>query len=475
MPDRPWRIEESVVFAALTDAVAVVDVHGELLQTNPAWQKIFGNDAVDTAQITREWDWFSSDGESLALADGPFSAPAGSRSVGDHTILGCRGKEDTEISWFHVNRTPLLNPSGTSSRHVVTLAVAADFTRHLHTSQILAEAAREFRGLTDVAAITKQITSYAVRLTDFDTEQPRRSSLIHIDPTYEIARVLSDHDDADPSLSGVTFALRDHPWIETTVRTGLPLRAELDVDLLGPTVRPYNEGIGLTHAGYVPIMVDDTVYAVLTIGSRKGDGISTLDLENTSALCEIASLALSRAQLVQTILEQTLTDPLTGLPNRSGFERRTADLPRVPYAVMAIEIDDLAHVNARHGQEAGDELIRLVANTISAQLRRGDVVARTGGGALLAVFVNAFQTEMAVFADRIVSALHQISFAGRSTRVSVGCAGGAPQSPPEMVIAAAGAALGRARQRSRVSVEIESSVVEAALAGREESVLRHST
>jgi diguanylate cyclase (GGDEF)-like protein len=443
MPDRPWRIDESVVLATLSDPMAVLGPTGDILETNPAWLAAFGGADLESGR-----DWFASDGEPLAFDRGPFTvAPASGLDISGE-VMGCRGKDDAGISWFRVSRSALHDHDGELSGFVVWLASAADFVRHLNTARVLAEAGREFRQMVEPDAIASRIAAFAVRLTD----PPARSSVIYIDENYEVARVHADH---DKSLQGVTFALSDHPWIETTVRTGLPLRAELDIDLLGPTVRPYNNGIGRTFAGYAPIIVEGKVVAVVTVGRRTGAGIDPVELESLSALCEMSSIAMSRARSVQAVVLQGLTDPLTGLANRRGFDRRVAELPRVPYAVMAIAIDDLKEVNDRHGHHAGDELIRLVSETIALQLRRGDIVARTGGDQFLALFVNAYHTEITRLAERVVSALTQVSFEGRSPRVSIGCAGGAPQALADTVIDAAGAALERAKQRGKVSIEVE--------------------
>jgi diguanylate cyclase (GGDEF)-like protein len=460
MPNGPGRVDASAVLAALSEAVVVLDTDGIVVEANAAWQSAFGNPALGLPAMEVAWDWFAGDGEPLARDQGPFSVNRGSSRDISHSIMGCRGEGDPDISWFRVTRTPITDPHGTPSAYVVSLAPATDFIRHLHASRVLAEAGREFRQLTEPELIASRIAFYAVKLATSPVDTTRRSSLIFIDDNYEVARVHSDYGDNDTSMLGVTFALRDHPWVETTVRTGLPLRAELDLDLLGPTVRPYNDGSSRAHVVYAPIIVDGKVVAVLTIGSRRGEGIGTIDLESISALCEISSIAITQARSHQLVLLQAQTDALTGLSNRRGFDQRVAELPRVPYAIMAIAIDDLKQVNDRHGHHAGDELIRLVAGTISEQLRRGDLVARTGGDEFLAVFVNAFHSEIVHLADRVVGALTEVSFSGRAPRVSIGCAGGAPQAPAEFVIEAARVALERAKDRGKVSMEVAPELVE---------------
>jgi diguanylate cyclase (GGDEF)-like protein len=78
------------------------------------------------------------------------------------------------------------------------------------------------------------------------------------------------------------------------------------------------------------------------------------------------------------------TDPLTGLPNRRGLQAELANaLPRAGsdrlLGVYLLDLDGFKAVNDRLGHDAGDELLRRVAERLRAPLRHRDVVARLGG------------------------------------------------------------------------------------------------
>ena len=78
-------------------------------------------------------------------------------------------------------------------------------------------------------------------------------------------------------------------------------------------------------------------------------------------------------------------DPLTGLHNRRRFfgeldtylawSERHGD----PGAVLLLDVDRLKQVNDTHGHQAGDDLLRHVAEVLSGRVRQTDTVARLGG------------------------------------------------------------------------------------------------
>jgi len=92
-----------------------------------------------------------------------------------------------------------------------------------------------------------------------------------------------------------------------------------------------------------------------------------------------------RRQLSDELALHAVTDPLTGLPNRTLFmERLETALHRVEasgqlVALMFLDLDRFKLVNDGIGHDAGDRLLRRVGQRLQGALRSSDVLARFGG------------------------------------------------------------------------------------------------
>lgn len=110
-----------------------------------------------------------------------------------------------------------------------------------------------------------------------------------------------------------------------------------------------------------------------------------------SVLC---SLLQSQEKIRQAQLEREARlvaeyeaehDSLTGLPNRKLLFERTeqhrqqAQRDGEPFAVYFLDLDRFKSVNDTYGHEAGDELLRIVAERMLGSLRSSDTLARLGG------------------------------------------------------------------------------------------------
>ena len=126
------------------------------------------------------------------------------------------------------------------------------------------------------------------------------------------------------------------------------------------------------------------------------------------------------------------TDELTGLYNTRGFaiaaNRLFGQAQRYgrPASVLMVDSDNLKQVNDGHGHEAGNRLLRQVANAIQAELRATDVPARYGGDEFIVLLPETPPKGAVDVAERIRAAIgtRPIAINGHQVKstVSIGLA-----------------------------------------------------
>ncbi|MEZ5946433.1 MAG: bifunctional diguanylate cyclase/phosphodiesterase [Hyphomonas sp.] len=95
-----------------------------------------------------------------------------------------------------------------------------------------------------------------------------------------------------------------------------------------------------------------------------------------------------KAALVQT-QQMSATDPLTGLPNRSGLLSRAVELMAAAdtgATMVVLDLDGFKMINDTLGHQAGDELLGAVGERLRACLGEDGLLARLGGDEFAALF-----------------------------------------------------------------------------------------
>jgi diguanylate cyclase (GGDEF)-like protein len=179
---------------------------------------------------------------------------------------------------------------------------------------------------------------------------------------------------------------------------------------------------------------------------------------------EIAGLEARVNELVQIEHSFALTDPLTSLSNRRAFvntlQRAEARGRRTgtSLAVVRIDLDGFANVNATYSRQEGDQLLRTVATSLSLTTRMGDLASRLESDEFALLLYHCAPDDALRVGQRIVDEVAELGRGYPDARVtaSVGIACfAAPGPDPDEMMRLAGAALHRARQAGGNTVVAE--------------------
>ena len=157
-------------------------------------------------------------------------------------------------------------------------------------------------------------------------------------------------------------------------------------DYHGETGVPAHETLHqFRSAVAVPMAWNDELKGALSVGWTELRRIEAEDVRTLEAIADLATVACCNAETYEEVQQAARTDALTGLLNHGAMQVRLreeiarARREAAPLACVILDLDDFKRVNDSRGHQAGDELLRGVADLLRAELRPYDQVARYGG------------------------------------------------------------------------------------------------
>jgi diguanylate cyclase (GGDEF)-like protein/putative nucleotidyltransferase with HDIG domain len=141
----------------------------------------------------------------------------------------------------------------------------------------------------------------------------------------------------------------------------------------------------------VPLLKDEDVLGALALYSMDRGSYEPDDLRLVEAVAKLASDAIANALHHEKVEASALTDPLSGLANaralRHKFEE-AADRARRHsdgFCVVMLDLDGFKRVNDQFGHQAGDILLKDVAQFLSSRIRSTDFISRYAGDEFVAI------------------------------------------------------------------------------------------
>ncbi len=205
----------------------------------------------------------------------------------------------------------------------------------------------------------------------------------------------------------------------------------------------------------VLVSLDD----VTELENKKSELARTLDVLRTSR-DEI------RAQN-HKLQQQATHDPLTNCLNRRSFyeslevQWHSSQRYGYPLGCVVVDIDHFKAVNDQHGHSTGDTVLSVVAKTLRAALRPGDVICRYGGEEFCVLLPHTDLEHSRQAGERLRLAIKSLKFPELSVTISAGVASSEQGAgAPHDMINQADTALYAAKRNGRDRVTTWSSKVQ---------------
>ncbi|HEV3427026.1 MAG TPA: sensor domain-containing diguanylate cyclase [Paraburkholderia sp.] len=119
--------------------------------------------------------------------------------------------------------------------------------------------------------------------------------------------------------------------------------------------------------------------------------ISKIDVDGHTEFTAVVRDITDRAQLLDRLKKQAVTDALTGLPNRREFLAFVENMQRTQAAlsVFILDIDRFKEINDNYGHHVGDEVLCVLANVGASHTGEPGLFARWGGEEFVAALPGA--------------------------------------------------------------------------------------
>ena len=248
----------------------------------------------------------------------------------------------------------------------------------------------------------------------------------------------------------------DAPW-NRALATGENVGAVL-ADL-SPEVREAATREGLVNCVAVPVPdPGGREAACFVVWADHEAVVDTLQFRAHRQVHSLLQLALQQRHERQQLRHAASHDSLTGLLNRGALLdalHRFEDDGTV-VSLLYLDLDDFKPVNDAHGHEAGDVVLRIIAERLAGAVRVDDLVSRVGGDEFAVAAVGIRDAgELHAVAERLADVIGQPIAIDRGgvplttkVGVSVGVAVPDPPGPrsPDALLAAGDAAMYRAKR-----------------------------
>ena len=382
-------------------------------------------------------------------------------------------RDDGTVGW--VSESVQIEPLG--NQHWRLVGVATEITQRKQAEEELRRANHQISVRVD------ELERQSHELAQLNA----MSDLLQVTATLEeaFAVIARGVHELFPASSGAIYQISAHgTTIELMSRWGMPCTAAYTTEDCWALRRgrphyssPADAVLRCPHlrdaaphgAFCIPIFAQHDLIGLLQLGFEHAwESAEQQDRHFQIAItvAEQAGLALANLRLRETLRQQAIRDPLTGLFNRRAMEESLErELSRairrsMPLGIILFDLDHFKNYNDTFGHAAGDALLREVGAFLQRHVRGEDIACRYGGEEFVVILSEASLEQTHARAEMLRTGLHSLGdslrrpHAGRTT-ASFGVAAYPDHAArSDLLLQQADAALYRAKAAGRDCVAL---------------------
>ena len=206
-------------------------------------------------------------------------------------------------------------------------------------------------------------------------------------------------------------------WVARNRRPLVNARPSADLEAMGskaPTV--------LQSALVCPLIFGERLIGTMAVYHTDPSFYTDDHRRLLDRVCEQGAAVINNALVFEQTQEESLTDPLTGLPNtRSMFQHLTRELARAErlkaeVSLLVMDLNDFKEINDTCGHHMGDRALREVATTLRATIRTYDMCVRYAGDEFIVVLSGCGREEAEHKRGELQTAIERVVFEVRPGR-----------------------------------------------------------
>jgi diguanylate cyclase (GGDEF)-like protein len=212
-------------------------------------------------------------------------------------------------------------------------------------------------------------------------------------------------------------------WVARNRRTLVNARPAADLEAAGISATT-----SLQSALVCPLVFNEKFIGTLSVYHVDPDCYTDDHRRLLDRVCEQAAAVIYNSIVFEQTQEDSLTDPLTGLPNtRFMFMHLTRELARAErlkseVSLLVMDLDHFKEINDNHGHHVGDRALREVSGVLRAAIRPYDICVRYAGDEFIVVLSGCSAEEAERKRVELQTAIDDVIFeprAGKRLRLSI--------------------------------------------------------